>query len=78
MKQQVLIVEDEVKLADLLADYIEHAGYCPTTMYTGDQVVTWVQDNQPAMVLLDLMLPGMMGLKSAKPYVSFPMCRLLC
>lgn len=71
MKQQVLIVEDEVKLADLLADYIEHAGYCPVTMYSGDQVVTWVQDNQPAMVLLDLMLPGIDGLEICKAIRQF-------
>ena len=71
MKQQVLIVEDEVKLAQLLADYIEHAGFQSEMIHEGNHVVAWVKENEPAIILLDLMIPGMDGLEICKAIRQF-------
>jgi len=63
----VLIVEDEPKIADLLADYLQQqAGYRTFHLDRGDGVVAWVRENQPDLILLDLMLPGMSGIDICK------------
>ncbi|MDE1462701.1 response regulator [Spartinivicinus poritis] len=67
----ILIVEDEVKLAQLLADYLQHAGFNPSMLHEGTEVVAWVKANQPELILLDLMVPGMDGLEICKAIRSF-------
>ena len=63
----VLIVEDEPKIADLLADYLhQQAGYRTVHLDRGDGVVDWARENQPDLILLDLMLPGMGGIDICK------------
>ena len=60
-QQQILIVEDEPKLAQLLGDYLENAGYATHWIDNGLEVEAWVREHQPHLVLLDLMLPGKDG-----------------
>jgi two-component system response regulator BaeR len=58
-----LIVEDEPKLAKLLADYLSAAGFDTRTVHDGLRVVAAIEDRRPDIVLLDLMLPGRGGLE---------------
>ncbi|MEM9208131.1 MAG: response regulator [Pseudomonadota bacterium] len=58
----ILIVEDEPKIAELLRDYLEQAGYRTDWLDNGEAVDTWVRTNTPDLLLLDLMLPGKDGL----------------
>jgi two-component system response regulator BaeR len=58
----ILIVEDEDRLAGLLADYLGAAGFATHRMGDGRLVVDWVRTHRPALILLDLMLPGRDGL----------------
>ena len=58
----ILIVEDEAKLARLVADYLAAAGYRHHWLAEGTGVADWVREHQPDLVLLDLMLPGRDGL----------------
>ncbi|MCX4028250.1 response regulator [Spartinivicinus marinus] len=67
----ILIVEDEVKLAKLLADYLQHAGFNPAMLHKGTEVVAWVKAKQPELILLDLMVPEMDGLEICKAIRSF-------
>lgn len=62
----VLIVEDEVKIAELLADYFRADGHQPHMVHRGDEALAAFQNCQPDAVLLDLMLPGMDGLEICK------------
>ncbi len=62
MTNPILIVEDEVKIATLLSDYCEQAGFSTQLIHHGDEALEWLRSNQPRMVLLDLMLPGADGL----------------
>ncbi|UYG00612.1 response regulator [Halomonas sp. GD1P12] len=57
----LLIVEDEPKIARLMADYLTGHHFAPTLIEHGDDVLAWLDANTPALVLLDLMLPGMDG-----------------
>lgn len=65
--QQVLIVEDEPKIARLVADYLEGSGFATHHLDHGDSVLPWLTEGRqagqgPDLVLLDLMLPGTDGL----------------
>ena len=64
MTQQalILIVEDEPKIAEILRDYLQQSGYATHWINNGDAVDGWVRQNDPNLVLLDLMLPGKDGL----------------
>jgi two-component system response regulator BaeR len=57
----VLIVEDEPKMAELLQKYLAAAGYTSRHVAHGDLALPAVQQRMPDLVLLDVMLPGADG-----------------
>ena len=61
MAISVLIVEDDHNIAELLQMYLEKAGYDVTVAGDGIQGLTAFRTNQPDLVLLDVMMPGMDG-----------------
>jgi two-component system response regulator BaeR len=67
----IMIVEDEPKLAALLADYLHKAGYQTTRIGDGREVVPAVRDSAPDLILLDLMLPGRDGVEICRELRSF-------
>lgn len=58
----ILIVEDEERLAALVADYLVAAGFRAQVIGDGSEVLDWVRGQGPDLILLDLMLPGKDGL----------------
>jgi two-component system response regulator BaeR len=66
MAERLLVVEDEVKLAGLLRDYLAQEGYDVSVLHRGDEVEEWVRAHGADLVLLDLMLPGKNGLDVCK------------
>lgn len=66
MAQHILVVEDEAKLATLIRDYLLQAGFLATLIHDGSEVEPWLEENQPDLILLDLMLPGKDGLDICK------------
>lgn len=71
MSEEILVVEDEPKLASVLSDYLRAAGYGVHVLADGREVVPRVRDRAPALVLLDLMLPGKDGLAVCRELRSF-------
>jgi two-component system response regulator BaeR len=71
MSNRILIVEDEPRLAALLGDYLKAAGYEVHRLYDGNDVVAWVHEHAPDLVLLDLMLPGKDGLDICRELRAF-------
>ena len=67
----ILIVEDEPKLAALVADYLKAAGYETHSIADGREVVSWVRAHAPDLILLDLMLPGRDGLDVCREIRGF-------
>ncbi len=67
----ILIVEDEPKLASLLADYLRASGFEPSCISNGAEVVPWFREHKPDLILLDLMLPGRDGMEICKEIRSF-------
>ncbi|KFF48654.1 transcriptional regulator [Gammaproteobacteria bacterium MFB021] len=62
MNDTILIVEDEPKIARLIADYLSKSGYASDHIDHGNAVMEWLAEQTPMLVLLDLMLPGTDGL----------------
>ncbi len=59
--KKVLVIEDERDLAELLAYNLEKEGYTPLTASAGIEGLEIARRELPDLILLDLMLPGMMG-----------------
>ena len=68
---RVLIIEDEDKLASLLADYCRHAGFEPTICPRGAAGLQHLREQGAEVVLLDLMLPDGDGLDVCKDIRRF-------
>lgn len=66
MNPTILIVEDEPKLVDLLSLYLQSEHFQTVAVSDGNKVQAAIQDHQPDLVLLDLMLPGKDGLSVCK------------
>lgn len=71
MSESILIVEDEEKLAGVLADYLRQAGFDAVCLGDGAVVTGWVREHKPGLILLDLMLPGKGGLDICKEIRAF-------
>ena len=71
MPGKIFIVEDEPRLASLLADYLRQGGFEPHCIGDGREVVPRVRAEAPDLVLLDLMLPGKDGIEICKEIRSF-------
>ncbi|GLU31351.1 response regulator [Trinickia caryophylli] len=67
----ILIVEDEPKLSALLADYLRAEGYDATVIADGLDAIAHVHAHAPALILLDLMLPGRGGLEICRELRTF-------
>lgn len=64
--KKVLIIEDEKDLAELLAFNLEKEGYAATCVHDGKQGLELACTDLPDLILLDLMLPGLLGTEVCK------------
>ena len=71
MGKHILVVEDEEKLALVLCEYLEQAGFEPSTLANGLEVVPRVREDMPDLIILDLTLPGRDGIDVCKDIRSF-------
>lgn len=58
----VLVVDDNEKIVEVLAEYLQAAGYATVTAFDGTSAVARVAERRPDIALLDVMLPGIDGL----------------
>jgi len=61
MPRTVLIVDDERDTNDILASLVRARDFEPVQLFSGAQVLAAVREHEPAVILLDLMLPDMDG-----------------
>jgi two-component system, OmpR family, response regulator ResD len=59
----VLIVDDEPTIADVVARYLQRAGYETLVAHDGRHALELVAQHEPALIVLDIMLPGINGLE---------------
>jgi len=67
----ILLVEDDVSLAQWVAEYLTEQGYTTHVCHRGDEVVSQVKTLNPNIVLLDIMLPGQDGISVCRELRSF-------
>jgi len=70
-KPTILIVEDQPKLAKLLHEYLVQADYDTHIIDNGLDVIPWIKNNSPSLILLDVMLPGKDGMVICKEIREF-------
>ena len=58
----ILVVEDDPDIADLIRHYLEKSGHAVQVLGSGAAVLPKVRGEQPDLIVLDLMLPGLDGL----------------
>src|SRR4029450_11729024 len=58
---QILVVEDEVGLAQHISRVLIEAGHQPTMVHDGETALGEAEANQYDLIVLDVMLPGMDG-----------------
>jgi DNA-binding response OmpR family regulator len=60
-KESILVVDDERNIVELAQMYLEQAGYQVDSASDGQEALTRARHRRPALVVLDLMLPGLDG-----------------
>ena len=75
--QQVLVVEDEVDLARVIAGYLQNEGFTVRQAHTGPDAVALAQQESPALIVLDLMLPGFDGIEVCRQVRTFSDCYII-
>ena len=63
LRGSVLVVDDEPTIAEVVARYLERAGYRTRVAADGVQAIEAAASQRPDLVVLDLMLPGVDGLE---------------
>lgn len=75
----ILVVEDDRRLAQLVKDFLENNEFQVVIEENGNRVIRQVQNVNPALIVLDLMLPGKDGLtlcKELRPQFKGPILML--
>jgi len=62
MARTILVVDDEPGIVKIARDYLERAGFQVISAGDGPTALRLARQEQPALIVLDLMLPGMDGL----------------
>ncbi len=59
----MLVVDDEVRMVDLVTDYLHDAGFTTTASHDGHEALEAARRRTADVIVLDLMLPGLSGLE---------------
>ncbi|MBN2041726.1 MAG: response regulator transcription factor [Spirochaetes bacterium] len=66
MSKKVAIIDDDIKLQELLKDYLKDYNYDITSFFEGSDILEKINSAQPDIIILDIMLPGKDGMEILK------------
>jgi two-component system alkaline phosphatase synthesis response regulator PhoP len=66
MKEKIMVIEDEHKIADAIVYALKREGYTVEVVYHGDEAIKKLKEFGPEAIILDVMLPGMDGYEILK------------
>ena len=72
MSKSILVVDDDPSSRDIVRTYLESRGYTVATAVDGKDAIAQLEEVQPAVVLLDVMMPGMDGWEVARIVKNHP------
>ncbi|MFN8157760.1 MAG: response regulator transcription factor [Candidatus Nanopelagicales bacterium] len=67
----VLVVDDEVALASVVAGYLEKEGFVAVQAFDGPSAVELAESRRPDLIVLDVMLPGFDGVEACRRIRTF-------
>jgi DNA-binding response OmpR family regulator len=65
-RKKVLIVDDESSMVSVLQRHVSNAGYEFSSATNGQEALDRIETDDPDLVLLDLMMPGMNGFETCR------------
>ena len=71
-KMRVLLVDDEVEFVSALAERLNLRGFEAQTATSGEEALAKIDQSPPDLVLLDMLMPGMNGTRSAEAHQAGP------
>ncbi|MFT4631108.1 MAG: two-component system alkaline phosphatase synthesis response regulator PhoP [Candidatus Pseudothioglobus sp.] len=74
-RAKIVIIEDEPDIVEVISYNLKREGYQVSASNRGDEGLTLVRNQSPALVLLDLMLPGTDGLSICQQLKGDPITR---
>lgn len=74
-KVKIVIIEDEPDIIEVMSYNLKREGFLVSSSRRGDEGISLVRKQSPALVLLDLMLPGTDGLSVCQQLKADPMTR---
>ena len=57
----IMVVDDDRAILDMVSELLDYEGYPVIAVSESRDAVTWASDEQPALILLDMMMPEMSG-----------------
>ena len=70
MPKTVLVADDNEKNRKLLRDVLQHRGYRTVEAETGEEGIELARARHPALVLMDIQLPGINGIEALRRLVE--------
>jgi len=73
--KHIMLVEDDMSLAEWFGDYLSEQGYLVTLANRGDIAIELIESDQPDLVILDIMLPVKDGFEvclAIRPFYQGP------
>lgn len=61
VSKKILVVDDELKIVEVVKSYLEKSGYTVIEAYSGKEALNSFEKHKPSLVILDLMLPDISG-----------------
>ena len=61
MPDKILVLDDEVEIADLVELYLKNENYTVYKFYTAEDALACIESTELDMAILDIMLPGTNG-----------------
>ena len=68
---RVLVVDDEVPLAEVVGSYLEREGFSVLLAHDGPTAVALAREHRPDLIILDVMLPGFDGVEACRQIRQF-------
>lgn len=62
-KEKIIVIDDEKDISELIKSYLIKEGYIPITAYDGNSALNLIKKENPDLIILDIMLPGIDGIE---------------